>query len=313
MAKLTVVVPDTSELALLVDDFLQAKRAIPVSRKTIAIYKDALEGVLIPFAAKRDVTTAQALSDRLINDLRVGLLDGTGSRSGRPLSPDTVDSYVRAMNSFLAYERAKGATVPPNAKLGNLKRRDLAVLSREELRNMEDAATTERDKLIVRILADTGLRLNELLGLTLADLRMDGRSCGLLVHGKGGDDRTVPVKPEVWRRLQRYAAKTRRDADTDRIFTANRRSRWTGQYEALTDSGVQQMIREVAVAAGISRRVYPHLLRHSFATHFLRKGGSPLLLQKILGHESLAMITRTYSHLNYGDAHAEAMRILDVD
>ena len=55
---------------------------------------------------------------------------------------------------------------------------------------------------------------------------------------------------------------------------------------------------------------YPHLLRHSYATHFLRRGGNPLLLQQILGHASLAMITATYSHLTIADAHVEAMRVL---
>ena len=113
--------------------------------------------------------------------------------------------------------------------------------------------------------------------------------------------------------MKRHAEKGRHEVDTERIFTSLRRSRKTGHYEPLTDSGVQSMVRDLAGAAGITRRVYPHLLRHFFATNYLRKGGSPLNLQKILGRESLAMITRTYSHLNFGDAHAEAMRILAED
>ena len=120
----------------------------------------------------------------------------------------------------------------------------------------------------------------------------------------------MPVKPELYRRLQRFAEKTRRESDSDRIFLSHRRSRRTGLYEPLEASGVNQIFHNLAALAGIDKRIYPHLLRHSFATHFLRRGGNPLLLQQILGHESLAMITCNYSHLTISDAHAETMRIL---
>jgi integrase/recombinase XerD len=73
------------------------------------------------------------------------------------------------------------------------------------------------------------------------------------------------------------------------------------------------MIRALGDVAGIQRRVYPHLVRHSFATDYLRRGGNPILLQQILGHTSLAMITQTYQHLTFTDAHEELMRVLAFD
>lgn len=73
------------------------------------------------------------------------------------------------------------------------------------------------------------------------------------------------------------------------------------------------MIRNLAETAGIRKRVYPHLLRHSFAAEYLRRGGNPILLQQILGHGSLAMITRTYQRLEMVDAHDELMRLLAAD
>ena len=312
MGKLTVVADGASPLARLVDDYLQDRRARGASPKTIRIYRDALMGVLVPFAADRGVQEVGGVSARLLNDLGAGLLDGTASRSGRALSKDTVHSYVRAVNGFLAWSVAEGETVTAKAKAPRLGRRVLDVLSREEIQALEDAAPNERDKLLVRVLADTGARLNEVLGLTLGDLKLEGRSAFVRVHGKGDRDRLVPVRPELLRRLRRYAERTRPDADTDRIFVANRINARTGQYEALGDSGVQQMIRDLAARAGVKRRVYAHLLRHSFATNFLRKGGNPLLLQRILGHESMAMITRTYSHLTIDDANAELMRVLSI-
>lgn len=71
------------------------------------------------------------------------------------------------------------------------------------------------------------------------------------------------------------------------------------------------MVREAAHRAGIQKRVYPHLLRHSYATEWLRRGGNPLLLAQQLGHENLNMIQSTYSHLVAGDVFAEAMRMFE--
>jgi site-specific recombinase XerD len=229
------------------------------------------------------------------------------------LSKATVHSYVPAINSFLTWAKEEGERVEARARLPKMRRQVLDVLSREEIQAMEDAAGNERDKLIVRILGDTGMRLGELRGLTISDLRQDGRETSVRVRGKGDKERLVPMQPQLHRRLRRYAERTRPNATTERIFVSLRRSKETGQYEALTESGVQQVIGNLADLAGITKRVYPHLLRHSFATHFLRRGGNPLLLQQILGHESLAMITNTYSHLTMSDAHAEAMRILLED
>ena len=99
---------------------------------------------------------------------------------------------------------------------------------------MEDAAESERDKLIVRILADTGLRVGELLGLTPDDMIQQGRHRYLKVVGKGSRERLVPVAPALFTRLRRYVARGRpQDASSDRIFVTLRRAGRTGQYEPL--------------------------------------------------------------------------------
>ncbi len=304
--------PSESEFSRLVADYLQDRRAGGASGKTVSIYGDALGGVLLPFCAQREVTEPAQLSNRVLNDLSVGLLDGTLSRRGRPLSKATVHSYMRAVNTFVAWANAEaGEAIGAKAKLPTMGRAVLDVLSREEVTAMEDAATSERDKLIVRTLFETGMRLGELLALKGDDLQTTGGRAVLLVrHGKGDRGRLVPLSPTLARRLRRYADHTRREARSDRLFLGLRRRAATGEFEPLTLSGAEQMIRNLAVVAGISKRVYPHLLRHSMATDFLRRGGNPLLLQQILGHTSLAMITQTYQHLTFGDAHDELMRVL---
>ncbi len=308
------VVPAVADTAFsrLVADYLQDRRAGGVSPKTVRIYADALTGVLLPFCAARKVTEPARITNRLLNDLGSGLIDGSLSRTGRPLSKATVHSYMRAVNTFVAWANAEaGETISAKAKLPTMARPVLDVLSREEVAAMEDAASTERDKLIVRLLFETGMRLGELLALTGDDIQTTGgRSVLVVRHGKGDRGRLVPLSPSLARRLGRYADHSRRDTRSDRLFLGLKRRASTGEFEPLTSSGAEQMIHVLAESAGISKRVYPHLLRHSMATDFLRRGGNPILLQQILGHTSLTMITQTYQHLTFGDAHDELMRVL---
>jgi integrase/recombinase XerD len=140
----------------------------------------------------------------------------------------------------------------------------LEVLSRDEIQALEDVAVTARDKLIVRILGDTGIRVGELVNLTTNDLINRDRNLYLRVRGKTGE-RLVPI-PRLSRRLQRYVDRGRsREAPTDRIFISLKR-RPGGDYGALTPSGVEQLLQDLRQRAGVSKRVYPHLLRHSYAT-----------------------------------------------
>lgn len=175
---------------------------------------------------------------------------------------------------------------------------------------MEDVARYERDKLVVRLLADTGIRLGELRALRLDDVRAVGNRNLLRIRGKGDRERLVPITPMLARRLRKLGEHNPADSMSDRLFLSERRNRATGLYEAPGETAFEVMIRHLGERAGIKRRVYPHLLRHSFATDYLRKGGNPILLQQVLGHSSLAMITRHYQHLKIADAHDELMKLL---
>jgi site-specific recombinase XerD len=99
-----------------------------------------------------------------------------------------------------------------------------------------------------------------------------------------------------------------KDAVSTRVFLSHRRRPNGGDYKPLTTSGVDQMIRNVAAMAGITKRVYPHLLRHSFATWQLSRGMNPIQLAQILGHSSLTMIQAVYSHLSPVDAYEAVLR-----
>jgi integrase len=297
----------------LVHDYLQDKRAAGASPRTVNHYQEVLEQVLLPFCAEGGIAGPAHLTTRHLNDLGAGHLDGSRSRSGRPISKATVHSYMRAINGFLSWARSQGEGGEARGRLPAMRKRVLDTLSREEIQRMEDAADTERDKLVVRLLADTGIRLGELLALRPDDVRVEGGKNVLKVRGKGDRERLVPLSPSLARRLKRFADRARGEASSDRLFLTLRRGRDSGKLDAITESAVEQTIRALGEVAGIKKRVYPHLVRHSFATDYLRRGGNPILLQQILGHTSLAMITQTYQHLTFTDAHEELMRVLAAD
>lgn len=122
----------------------------------------------------------------------------------------------------------------------------------------------------------------------------------------------MPV-PRLYRRLEKFAQRSRpRDPQTDRLFLSLRR-RPGGSYEPLTPSGVAQLLQSLTELAGIRKRVYPHLFRHSFATEMLRRGMNPVQLKEILGHSDLTMISNVYSHLEPQDAYDAMAKALLAD
>ena len=301
-----------SALARLVEDYLAACRARGLSPKTVdGAYGYPLRSILLPFCRDAGITEISGLDNRALDRLSGRLLERGGAKGA--LSKASVHAYMRAVNHLLAWAKKEGEGIGAKAQLPRLPKRLLEVLSRAELDRMEDAATTERDKLIVRTLADTGIRVGELVGLRTSDLHERNRSLFLRVRGKGAKERMVPVPPPLYRRLRRYADRGRpKDVRSDRLFMGLRR-RPGSDHAPLTESGAQQMVRTLAKVAGIERRVYPHLLRHSYATWALNHGMNPILLAQVLGHSSLTMIQQVYAHQTPEDAYQAMLKALVED
>jgi integrase/recombinase XerD len=311
MPELTIVVPsEATALDRLVDDYLASCRARGLSPKTVKfVYAYVLKSVFLPFCRREGVKQPDQVTRKLLDRFSTELLDTGGSKG--PLSKHSVHSYVRSVNSFLAWASREGEVgADTKAQLPKLGRRLLEVLSREEIQAMEDVAKTERDKLIVRVLADTGIRLGELVGLRTSDVVVQGRRHYIRVRGKGDLERLVPLAPTLYARVRRYIDRARpRDVATESLFIALRRSP-AGDLDPLTASGVEQMIKIIAQVAGVEKRVYPHLLRHSFVTWSLTRGMNPIQLAQIVGHTSLAMIQQVYAHLTPTDAYDAQLRVL---
>lgn len=314
MPELTIVeTRETTPLDRLVDDYLASCRARGLSPKTVKfVYAYVLKSVFLPFCRREGVNQPDQVTRKVLDRFSTGLLD-TGGSNGR-LSKHSVHSYVRSVNSFLSWAAREGEVgADTKAQLPKLGRRLLEVLSRDEIQAMEDVAKTERDKLIVRVLADTGIRLGELVGLRTSDVVVQGRRHYLRVRGKGDLERLVPISPTLQTRLRRYIDRARpKDVTGDHLFIALRRNA-AGDLDPLAASGVEQMIKILAQVAGVQKRVYPHLLRHSFVTWSLTRGMNPIQLAQIVGHTSLAMIQQVYAHLTPTDAYDAMLRVLQAE
>lgn len=307
---LAVVLPPITGLERAVDDFMASVRAKGGSARTEEYYEAVLSKVFLRWCRGAGITEPEQLDQRALDRFNGDLLVRTSS-TGRPLAKASVASYLRGVRHFLHWTQEAGLT---SAKLKvqpvQVPRKVLDTLSREEITAMEAAADSERDRLIIRVLGDCGVRLGELLALEASSLVEEGRDRYLKVTGKGRRERLVPIKPVLFVRLKRYAERGRPDdCHTERIFISLRR-RPSGMYEELDARAVQQMLRAVAGKAGISKPVNPHSFRHSWVTNSLRSHVNPLLVARIAGHKDLSMIQSTYEHMSMSDASRELMKAL---
>lgn len=294
----------TNQLEDAAEDYLTAV-GNQGSPATASQYGYALQGVFLPWCKQEGISEPAGVTDKVLDRFTAHLKTRSHKQTGKPLSEQTARTYLRAVRIFLKWaDVPKGKFKAPRAPGRKL----LEVLSDQEIAALEKAALDERDKLVVRVLADTGIRVSELLGLRTRDLRANthDRRYSIRVTGKGDKQREVPIPPETFRRLERYAEQ----GDGQTFIFCGKRRRPTGEIEQLTRSGADQLIRNLAKRAKIGRRVYPHLFRHSYATAKLSNGMNPIVLQTILGHESLAMISQTYQHLVIADTYDAMMRTL---
>lgn len=292
-----------SPLAELVEEYLEHIGSRRRSH-TVALRRTVLERVFLPWAEREGIRELDDITPKALDRWSDRLQSEPGP-AGHPLSEVTVATYCRELNLFLGWA-AKHADGTPGLRAGAppLLPRTIDVLTREEIAAMEKAAATARDRLIVRVLADTGIRAGELVNLTADDVVREEGRCYIRVRGKRGG-RIIGIEASLYRALHKLA-----DDRAGPIFLGLVPRRRGQPPVALTVSGVRQVVQELATQAGITKPVTSHLLRHSFATWYLNQGGDPLSLRRDLGHASLRMIDQVYVHLAGRDRHDKLMELL---
>jgi len=195
-------------------------------------------------------------------------------------------------------------------------RRLPTVLSDEELAALyatinEATATGKRDRALLQVMADAGLRISEALALRTRDLRVEGGRITAIsvVQGKGGKDRTVYPTPQLSDKLLLWlAARAGLEGANGTVFC-----RAKGDHGAAVGARtVQELVKALAAEAGIEKRVSPHSLRHTAATRALRAGNSLRMVQENLGHARLEA-TQVYTHVEDSEREAAAQLLPAVD
>ena len=146
-----------------------------------------------------------------------------------------------------------------------------------------------RDRAIVELLYSSGVRVGELVSIKIKDIDMKNRTLNVL--GKGKKERLLPVTSQAVDSIETYLLKREGNKNPNSIIFMNLKGR------GLTERGVQYILNQTSKAAGIFRKVSPHMLRHSFATHFLENGMNLRYLQHLLGHSNLST-TEIYTHVS---------------
>ena len=165
-----------------------------------------------------------------------------------------------------------------------------------------DTVEAARDRAMLELLYATGVRVSELVGLDIGDVDLE---VGFVrCFGKGSKERLVPIHPAAADALRVYLERGRpalSSKSSGRAMFLNRRG------ARLTRQGIWLILRRLALRAGITAKLSPHTLRHSFATHLLRGGAALRHVQELLGHASITT-TQVYTHLTSDHVRAEYER-----
>jgi len=214
------------------------------------------------------------------------------------LAPYSINRKLSSIKSFFAYRTGTGVNNPAaEMELLKVGRKLPVVLSIDEVKMIIEAADGSeplelRDRAGLELLYGAGLRISELLDLKIIDVFLD--EAILSVIGKGNKQRIVPVGGQAIKAVRTYLRIGRSKlvkSQTVPNLILNSRGR------RLSRMGFLKALRKYRIKAGISKRVTPHTLRHSFATHLLEGGADLRAVQELLGHADIST-TQIYTHID---------------
>src|SRR5271154_2573195 len=282
-------------------------------------WEEAIEGCLGYLATEKSHSVNSQLINRIALDKfavwmdqnHLGLEPGLivkehirsylrAQRTEKRLAPSSLKIIVIALRHFFAHLKREGIIGHDLTTALDLPRLDRLLpemLSEEEVGQLlsvvfADSPLGLRDAALLEVLYASGLRASEITGLRLENYLREERL--LRVIGKGNKERLVPVGEKAVAALDRWLAKGRpllvKPKTGGEIFL--------GEHgRKLTTARVWQIVQEMAKLAGLRKKIWPHLLRHSFATHLLSHGADLRAIQEMLGHASLAT-TQVYTHVD---------------
>jgi site-specific recombinase XerD len=284
------VVADLKKLKTEFLEYLEIEKGR--SLKTVENYDRYLDR----FLAHSKITSPVRLTEEAVREFRLHLNREPGVSGS--MKKKTQNYYLIALRAFLKYLRKRGveSLSPERIELAKASGRDLDLMSSAELERLMgapkgDSLAALRDRAILELFFSTGLRVSELCSLdTDLDLTRDEFS----IRGKGEKVRVVFLSPAAKAAIKKYLGK-RGDIDEALFIQLGRASKQAKDLR-LTPRSVERIVKQYAIKAGITRKVTPHVIRHSFATDLLENGADLRSVQALLGHENIAT-TQVYTHV----------------
>lgn len=263
----TAQVYDRSNLPRRVEAFLAAKRIDGCRPKTIKVYRERLKMFMTQCSKPVQAITTDDLREYLAY-----LVDE------RHLMDNSVQAHINTLRSFFSWlVDEDNIRKSPMRKIKSLKidkLRSRHPLTAEQLELVRDGCRGYKEKALVEFLVSSGCRVSEVAGLRVDDIDWRDRKCKVI--GKGNKERTVYFSVRAKLMLQLYIAERR---GGEALFASSR-----APYEPLTDRGIEKMISKLGKRIGMERPLYPHLMRHTFASHALNCGMELTIIQHLLGH-----------------------------
>ena len=267
------------------------------------------EHYLTVFFEFAKIKNPKDITDTTVREFRLWLnrqTTGNNRQTGETVSKKTQNYYMIALRVFLKYLTKRGISAMPRdqIELAKTPERTLDLISPEELSRLLNSPKGNtvkdlRDKAILELLFSTGLRVSELCSLTNDfDFKRDEIS----IRGKGGKVRVVFISDEAKNAVKKYldARKDMNDALFVQIDTSPKSDLGGKQKKeiggALTRRSIERIVKQHAIKAGITKKVTPHVIRHSFATDLLNNGADIRSVQVMLGHSNIST-TQIYTHV----------------
>lgn len=272
------------------DEYLRFERGL--SERTVQAYEGDVHR-LTTWLAEQGVKSAPAVDSSRLSRFMIALKD----EGLEPTSIRRIQSSLRSYFGFLTAEGYLDADPTERLEAPRAWRRLPRVLAVDEVVQLLEAGDLDhplywRDRAILEVLYGGGLRVSEVTSLKISDVDLEEGVC--LVFGKGAKERIVPIGRPAQRAVERYLRDVRPLLDRGRgegvVFLSQK-------GRPLSRMTVWTLVQTHAQRAGLTKKVSPHTLRHSFATHLLEGGADLAAVQELLGHADIST-TQIYTHVD---------------
>jgi site-specific recombinase XerD len=285
-------------LAELVDYYETCNRSEGKSPRTVQWYSANLRQFRSYLRRRRLSETIDRIDIKILREYVLYLqqrkrYEGSGFTPAQlgPLASASVHGHVRTLRAFYSWlvrEELVDSNIGRELKPPRILKKMIITLSDDEISSImtsfsPGSQADQRNHTIFLLLFDTGIRIGELIGLRIEDVRMDEGFIRVL--GKGNKQRLVPVGNNAQKSLQKYLFRFRPNPASQEITNVF----LSANGYPLTVNSMKLMFAKLAERAGVPR-LHAHLCRHTFATRYLTNGGNVFALQQILGHSTLDMV-----------------------